>query len=340
VIAILGGGVVGAAVARGLALAGRRDVVVFDPRQPGEGSTGRAMGGFRLQHGSALNIELARRSRPYFSERADRVRFRPNGYLYLAETEEMAAELGRRALFQESCGVPVDHPDPTNLVPGIRVDDVKAANYCAHDGVYMPALVLQSLLEEGRAAGVDFRYGAAAAASDLAGAEAIVVAAGTWSREVGATLGVRLAVEPLERGVWFTGPFDWLPDTIPMTLDAGSGYHFRERDGRLLVMGPGDQHQWNHYREWLHLRLPAAAVAEPESHWTGAYEVTFDHHALVGATERPGVWACCGFSGHGVMQSPIVGECLAAMITGAVPPLDISALNPLRTSPLVDTTQL
>ena len=83
----------GAAVARGLALAGRRDVVVFDPRQPGEGSTGRAMGGFRLQHGSALNIELARRSRPYFSERADRVRFRPNGYLYLGETEEMAVEV-------------------------------------------------------------------------------------------------------------------------------------------------------------------------------------------------------------------------------------------------------
>jgi sarcosine oxidase subunit beta len=168
----------------------------------------------------------------------------------------------------------------------------------------------------------------------------MVIAAGTWSGEVGRSLGVRLSVEPLERGVWFAGPFDWLPDSIPMTLDAGSGYHFRERDGRLLVMGPGDQHDWSHCREWLSRRLPQAAVPRPESQWTGNYEVTFDHHALVGATERPGVWACCGFSGHGVMQSPIVGECLAALITGGTAPLDISALDPLRTEPLVDLTQL
>ena len=298
------------------------------------------MGGFRTQHGSALNIELARRSRPYFAERADRVRFRPNGYLYLAETEEVAAELAGRAQFQESCGVPVDHPDPKRLVPGIEVDDIRAVNYCAHDGLYMPTLVLQCFIEEGRAAGVDFRYGFTASASDLAGAEAIVVAAGTWSGEVGRNLGVRINVEPLERALWFVGPFDWLPDSIPMTLDAGSGYHFRERDGRLLVMGPGDQHDWSHYREWLSRRLPRAAAAEPESQWTGSYEVTFDHHALVGATERPGVWACCGFSGHGVMQAPIVGECLAAMITGRTAPLDISALDPRRTEPLIDQTQL
>ena len=339
-LAILGGGVAGAAVARGLALAGHRDVVVFDPRGPGEGSTGRAMGGFRTQHGSALNIDLASRSRPFFAKRADRVRFRPNGYLYLAETEAVAEELARRAGFQEACGVAVEHPDARRLVPGIAVGDVRATNYCAADGLYMPALVLQALIEEGRAAGVDFRYGEAATASDLAAARATVIAAGTWSGEVGRSLGVRINVEPQERGVWFAGPFDWLPDTIPMTLDAGSGYHFRERDGRLLVMGPGDQHDWSHYRQWLSLRLPRAAVETPESHWTGNYEVTFDHHALVGLTERPGVWACCGFSGHGVMQAPFVGECLAAMISGDSPPLDISALDPLRTRALVDTTQL
>ena len=330
----------GASVARALALRGRRDVVVFDPRQPGEGSTGRAMGGFRLQHGSALNIELARRSRPYFAERADRVRFRPNGYLYLADTPAMATELARRAEFQESCGVPIDHPDPTRLVPGLKVDDVHASNYCSQDGVYMPALILQCLVEEGRAAGVTFRYGSKATAADLAGAEAVVIAAGVWSGEVGRSLGVRLGVEPLARAVWFAGPFDWLPDSIPMTLDAESGYHFRERDGRLLVMGPGDQDEWEHYREWLTRRLPRAAVAEPESHWKGDYEVTFDHHALVGATERDGVWACTGFSGHGVMQAPIVGECLAAMILGDAPPLDIAALDPLRSEGLVDLTQL
>ena len=86
--------------------------------------------------------------------------------------------------------------------------------------------------------------------------------------------------------------------------------------------------------------MPAAAVEQPEDYWTGYYEVTFDHHALVGATERPGVWAACGFSGHGVMQSPAVGRSLAAMIVGDTPPLDITALSPLRREPLIDRTQL
>jgi glycine/D-amino acid oxidase-like deaminating enzyme len=40
------------------------------------------------------------------------------------------------------------------------------------------------------------------------------------------------------------------------------------------------------------------------------------------------------------MQSPAVGEALAAMILGETPPLDIGALTPLRREPLIDRTQL
>jgi glycine/D-amino acid oxidase-like deaminating enzyme len=105
-------------------------------------------------------------------------------------------------------------------------------------------------------------------------------------------------------------------------------------------MGPGDQNAWDHFRRWLAVRVPRAALPQPDSHATCYYEVTFDHHPLVGATERPRIWADCGFSGHGVMHSTVIGECLAAMILGETPPVDISALEPLRKEPLVDTTQL
>jgi sarcosine oxidase subunit beta len=81
-------------------------------------------------------------------------------------------------------------------------------------------------------------------------------------------------------------------------------------------------------------------VERPEAHWTGFYEMTFDHHPLVGETERPGVWASCGFSGHGVMQAPAIADSLAAMMLGLTPPIDVSALSPLRTQGLVDPTQL
>lgn len=329
----------GAATALALARRGRRDVRVFDPRPPGSGSTGAALGGFRTQHGSALNVGLSLASRAYFEARADRIGFRPNGYLYVAESEDVAAELRRRAELQRGLGLPIEHPAPGSLVPFLKMDDLCGSNFCALDGVYLPTLVLACMTEEAAQLGITFCYEREAGAPDLEG-EGVVVAGGVWSPEMGSRLGVRLPVERVERGVFEVGPFDWLADTIPMTLEAGSGYHFRERGGRLLVMGPGDQHEWGHFDDWLRRRAPAAAGREPADHWSGYYEVTFDHHPLVGATEMPGVWAICGFSGHGVMHSPAAGDCLAAMMLGDSPPLDITALSPLRTEPLVDSTQL
>jgi sarcosine oxidase, subunit beta len=337
-IAVLGGGVAGSSVALHLAQAGAQ-VTVFDPLLK-PNSTERAMGGFRTQHGSALNIALALHSREFFASRAERVRFQPNGYLYLAEDDAVAAELAARAEFQRSLGLPIEHPEPEAKVPFLNGAGYRGTNFCALDGLYLPPLVHGVLVEEAEAAGAKFRWGDEASERTMEEAEAVVIAAGNWSPEVGRRLGVRLQVTPLDRDIFMVGPFAWLDNSVPMTLEAGSGYHFREREGRLWVMGPGDQHSWGHFRAWLELRVPAAALPEPAGHWTGSYEVTFDHHALVGQTERPGVWACCGFSGHGVMQSPAVGACLAAMMRGDSPPLDISALSPLRTEPLIDRTQL
>ncbi len=105
-ITILGGGIAGAALARALAVRGRRDVVVFDPRPPAAGSTGRATGGFRTQFESKLNIALSLTSRPFFVERAERIRFQSVGYLYPAEDPATAQKLKQRAEVQVAAGLP------------------------------------------------------------------------------------------------------------------------------------------------------------------------------------------------------------------------------------------
>jgi sarcosine oxidase subunit beta len=338
-VTILGAGVAGVSLAWALARRGRRDVVVFDPAAEPSGSTSKALGGFRTQHGSELNIKLALASRDFFVQRAEHIHFQPNGYLYLAETPEAAVELRRRADFQRACGLPIEHPDPRAVVPWLDDAGIQGANFCALDGLYIPLEILGAYMEEARDLGVDFRLGREAGPRDLA-AGIVIVACGVSSPEVGEKLEVTLAVEAVERGVFITGPYDWLGDRVPMTLEAGSGFHFRERDRRLWVMGPGQQHDWGRIRDWLAMRAPRAAVPEPESFLAGNYEVTFDHHPLVGETARHGIWASCGFSGHGVMQSPAVADSLAAMINGDSPPLDIRALSPQRTEPLIDTTQL
>jgi sarcosine oxidase, subunit beta len=340
VIVILGGGVAGAALAWALTARGRADVVVFDPLPIGSGSTARAFGGFRTQQGSPLNVALSLASRPFFDARADRIGFRPVGYLYVAGREDSVQELARRADLQRSQGLPIEHPDARRLVPFLEADGFAATNYCGLDGTYGPLEILGCLVEEASAAGAWFRYGVEAGPADLAGAEMVVVCAGMWSSGVGRDLGVTLHVTPWERGIFQVGPFDWLTPDVPVVLDVDTGYHFRERDGRLLVIGPGDPRDWPAARDWLRRVAPGAAAERPESQWTGFYEMTFDRHPLVGRTERPDVWASCGFSGHGVMQSPAIAGCLAAMMLGETPPIDVSALSPLRTEALVDSTQL
>jgi sarcosine oxidase subunit beta len=176
VITILGGGVAGGALAWALARRGRRDVVVFDPRPIASGSTGRAFGGFRTQQGSALNIALSLASRPFFEARSERISFRSVGYLYLAETEEIAAELRQRSDFQRSQGLPVEHPDPTTLVPFLQAGDVVSTNYCALDGTYSPPRVLDCFVAEAREAGAEVRYESAASPRDREGEVGVVCA--------------------------------------------------------------------------------------------------------------------------------------------------------------------
>jgi sarcosine oxidase, subunit beta len=338
-ITILGGGVAGAALARALAVRGYRHVVVFDPHPVACGSTGRATGGFRTQLTSKLNIALSLASRPFFLTRAERIRFQPTGYLYLAEESMAAEELRRRAELQVAAGLPITHPDPTSLLPFFDTTGIRAANYCSLDGTYQPPSILQLLIEEAREAGAEFRYVCEAQPQDLE-AEIVVIACGMWSRQVGASLGIDLPVEAEERGVFQVKPVTALPHNVPFTIGMDAGWSLRERDSRLLVKFPDHPHDWEPIRTWLAQRIPTAAVDQPEAHWTGFYEMTPDQHPLVGETACSGVWASCGFSGHGVMHAPAVAESLAAMILGQSPRVDISALSLLRTQPLVDIPQV
>src|SRR2546421_949130 len=57
--------------------------------------------------------------------------------------------------------------------------------------------------------------------------------------------------------------------------------------------------------------------------WAGLYDMTPDAHPILGEI-ADGVYAACGFSGHGFMQSPAVGRALAAELLGETPSLDLA----------------
>jgi sarcosine oxidase subunit beta len=70
-------------------------------------------------------------------------------------------------------------------------------------------------------------------------------------------------------------------------------------------------------------RYPPAAGAQVERAWAGLYDMTPDAHPIIGQiAER--LYAACGFSGHGFMQSPVVGRALAEEILEGSSSLDLA----------------
>ena len=77
------------------------------------------------------------------------------------------------------------------------------------------------------------------------------------------------------------------------------------------------------WRARLASRYPRAAGAPVQRAWAGFYDMTPDAHPILGQV-GDGVYAACGFSGHGFMQSPAVGDAVSAELLGETPPFDLA----------------
>src|SRR5437870_5930641 len=156
----------------------------------------------------------------------------------------------------------------------------------------------------------------------------VVNAAGPWAAEVAKMAGAELPVEPLRRQLVPTEPFDQLPRRFPMVIDMSTGFHFR-REGKGILLAWNDPEETPGFKTEFDptfiekilmraaSRVPVLAEAEvnPRRAWAGLYEMTPDHHAIIGpAPNVEGLYFVNGFSGHGVMHSPASGRVAADLI--------------------------
>jgi sarcosine oxidase, subunit beta len=321
-IVVAGAGAIGASVAYHLAVAGARDVVLCDRGEVAGGSTGRAMGGIRQQFSTAAEVRLAQDSIRFFEELGPPY-FRQVGYLFLATTDDGLARLEERVTLQRSLGVPVER---TAVPRGVRADDVLGAFACWKDGVADPPTVARELVRRAAELGVVVQEGTDARELDR---DVLVICCGPHSPE----LAPELPIRPLCRQLFETQPLD-LPDALPMVVEEETGFHFRGREGRLRVAMPDEQARWgfeiavdesvlDDRLARLAYRYPDAAGARVERAWAGLYDMTPDAHPIVGPVSA-GVYAVCGFSGHGFMQSPAVGRAAAAEILGRDAEVDLA----------------
>lgn len=323
-VVVAGAGAIGASVAYHLALAGARDVVLCDRAGVASGSTGKAMGGVRQQFSTAAEVRLTQESIRFFAELGEPL-FSQVGYVFLATSEGGLAELDERRALQVGLGVPVERID-AGTISGLFVDDVLGAVACWEDGVADPPAVTRELVRRAVELGVEVHEGVDARELDR---DVLVVACGPWSPEL-----VELPIRPLCRQLVDTTPVPGLPGALPMVVEAETGFHFRRvGEGLRLAMAETElRWGWEEavddtlVEDWLARlarRYPPAAGTRAARAWAGLYDMTPDAHPIIGWVDE-GVYAACGFSGHGFMQSPAVGKAVAEELLEGASDFDLS----------------
>jgi len=360
---IVGGGVIGASVAYHLAKRGIRDIVVFERDRLGSGSTGKNAGGIRLQFSTEINVRLSQRSLPRLEAFAEEmgidIAFHQVGYLFLITHEKDVAPFERSLKLWDRLRVParrLERAEIGSLFPELRLDDVKFATFCPKDGYADPNSILQGYVAGARAHGVRFVEDAPVTAiarsngavtsvttpGETVATRLVVNAAGAWAAEVGRLARVELPITPLRRQIFVTERVPGLEHEFPLTVEFASGlYMHRESGGVLLGMadpkdGPGfdDSVNWEFLPDVVERameRLPLLERAAIRTAWGGLYEDTPDKHPIVGRIDGvDGFVSAAGFSGHGVMHAPAIGELVAELIVDGRTSLDLGALRASR----------
>ncbi len=368
-VVLIGGGIVGSSIAYHLVAAGCKDVLVLErDTSQGKGSTGKSMGGVRAQFSTPVNIQMSLYSIPFYSTFDERLGYpcdyRPQGYLFCATSDNHVAYLSANYEKQVALGLKnvrmVAGDEIRGMFPQIRGDDIVGGSFCSTDGFVDPYSAMIGFMTWASDHGATLWKNAGVNSIKRVGersdrgsfeiattrgsisTRAIVNCAGAWAAELAAMLGVSLPVEPLRRMLVPTEPFDQFPHTAPMIIDMSNGFHFRpESRGFLLAWNDPEEtpgYKTDFEPSFIEKILTRAAdrvplfesvPVNPKRAWAGLYEMTPDHHPILGESpEVPGFFFANGFSGHGVMHAPATGKILSDLIlTGKTDLISASLLN-------------
>jgi sarcosine oxidase subunit beta len=346
-------------------------VLERDSRQ-GLGSTGKATGGVRAQFSTSINIQMSLYSIEFlsrFKEATGRDSgYKPYGYLFVATNEHQLDYLKETGERQRAAGLNnveiVSPADIASLVPGLRTDDTYGGSFCQTDGLVEPLSIMRGFMERAsergvrlwlntEVIGIEVEQGCVCGVMTTRGrisTRAVVNASGAWAALVAQLAGVEIPVTPLRRQLVATRSFAPLPEQMPMVIDMTDGFHFRRDPQAGTVHGvlmawpdpletPGFKTDFDkdfivEVLKRAIRRAPclAEAVIEESRCRAGLYEMTPDHHAIIG--EAPGVrglFLANGFSGHGVMHSPATGRIISELILdGEARLLDVTSLSATR----------
>lgn len=188
-----------------------------------------------------------------------------------------------------------------------------------------------SLLEETAVHGLDLAAGKVAGVMHARGtiaADAVVLAAGAWSGEWLAGLGIQLQVAPVKGQMLL---YKTTPGWLPSIVLHGGRYAIPRRDGHILI---GSTLEYAGYdttttnealeslRGSVHALLPALAEMQPVGQWAGLRPGSAEGVPFIGAVSAiEGLWVNAGHFRNGLVLAPASCRLLADLMTGVQPEL-------------------
>jgi sarcosine oxidase subunit beta len=362
-IVVIGGGVVGTAIAYYLAREGITDTVVIEASHLAAGGTGRCGGGIRQQWSTEANTRLAIESVRLFrglEEELDAdIEFLQGGYLVLAYTDDDVEQFRANVALERGLGLDVEILTPEEIrrrvVPGLNTEGVRLATYCPSDGSANPFLTTQAYADAARRLGVEIELftpvtriltdgGKVTGVETTRGAVSapvVVNAAGSHSVLLARTAGVELPVTPYRREILVTEPLERFFD--PMIISFSFGIYFRQTKHGPVIGGFGDPDEPPGFNQTSSLKflvtmsrklshlMPVLRSVKVVRQWAGLYDITPDAQPILGATDGvEGLYQANGFSGHGFMIAPMTALLMSQAVAGRRPALDIERLNARR----------
>ena len=359
-VVVIGAGVTGLATAFHLARRRAGRIVVLERRFVGAGGTGHSVGIVRQLYPTAETTQMVRRSLDVFQHFADAVGGHAGWVacgVLIAVSATMRPVLEKTLATQRRLGVRAEILEPEDvhrLEPRLDATDRAAVLWEPESGYGDPVGVATGFADAARRLGVTIEqnsevigiatHGDRVRGIRLASGEdietgTVVNAAGLWAPAVARLVGLELPIvigrHPvfvLERGDGFGPPH-------PVYLDLDGGAYVRPETGGLTLTGsltddetqrPMDPEHLGMEAAWEEAEpvlarttraLPALAEARYRRGYAGAFDITPDWMPILDRSPVDGFWIAAGMSGHGFKLSPAVGETMAALITGAAPPV-------------------
>jgi sarcosine oxidase subunit beta len=346
-VVIVGGGIMGLALATELCRRGVTDVLVLEAGYLNAGASGRNGGGVRAQWSTPTMIRLARRSMEicdrFAVEMGVNVWFRRGGYLFLAPDRRQLARIERNAALHRAEGLRtrvIGREEALAIVPELDGSRFLAASWNPDDGVVFPWPFLWGYAARAEALGAKVRTFTRVTGLEVSGrrvaavrtgrgrvaCETVVVAAGAWSKQVAALAGVALPNRPVRHEILATEPLKpWLH---PLVSLLGTGLYFSQTQRGEVVGGMGDPAEPEGLSQGSTLRFlarfaraatalcPPLAGVQVVRQWAGLYDVTPDNNPVLGPAGPENFLQLSGFVGHGFMMAPAVAELYADLLAG------------------------